>query len=73
MSEAWSYSLKPSEKNKKPRITKHDYEMYLNELGVPEEYKYRNGGRVKSRKWGEWMRLNDPIAFQVGYNEYCLQ
>ena len=50
--------------------TKSDYEEYLNVLGVPEDDKYENGGRIRSDKYGTWVRKNDPIAFEVGYNEY---
>jgi hypothetical protein len=51
--------------------TKYQYEEYLNELGIPEDDKKSNGGRIPdSCKYGAWMRVNDPIAFVVGYNDH---
>jgi hypothetical protein len=51
--------------------TKRDYEEWLNELGAPEDDKRSNGGRVPDNcKYGSWLRRNDPIAFQVGFNEW---
>lgn len=56
-------------KTKKTRI---DYEQYLNEVGVPEQDKKSNGGRIPDqRDYGTWLRINDPIAFNVGYNDWC--
>jgi hypothetical protein len=50
---------------------KNDYEKYLNEIGIPEDDKYSNGGRIPDRcKYGTWLRRNDPIAFNVGYFEF---
>ena len=51
--------------------TKNSYEDYLNETGIPEDDKRSNGGRVPDHMpYGEWVRRNDPIAFNVGYNDY---
>ena len=51
--------------------TRHDYEEYLNEIGIPEDDKKSNGGRVPDNaSYGAWMRKNDPIAFNVGFNEF---
>lgn len=56
------------------KISKKDYQDYLNEMGTPEDDKYSNGGRVPdSSNYGDWMRKNDPIAFEVGYQEHSLQ
>ena len=53
------------------KATKKDYEEWLNELGAPEDDKRSNGGRVPDNcKYGSWLRRNDPIAFQVGFNEW---
>ena len=53
------------------KATKRDYEEWLNELGAPEDDKKSNGGRVPDNcKYGSWLRRNDPIAFQVGFNEW---
>ena len=53
--------------------TKKDYVEYLNEIGVPEHDHPENGGRVTwsyINKYGEWLKKNDPIAFEVGYSEW---
>ena len=51
--------------------TKHNYEIELNELGIPEDDKRSNGGRIPDTSdYGTWLRRNDPIAFQVGYQDW---
>lgn len=53
--------------------TRKNYEQYLNEIGVPEDDKEENGGRVPTmyyNRYGEWLRKYDQIAFNVGYNNY---
>lgn len=53
-------------------MTKNDFERELNELGPPEREHPDNGGRLTwagVRKYGTWLRRNDPIAFNVGYQE----
>jgi hypothetical protein len=53
------------------KTTRHDYEIYLDELGVPEHDKKSNGGRISdSANYGAWLRRKDPIAFEVGYREW---
>jgi hypothetical protein len=53
------------------RRTKKEYVLWLNELGVPEDDKKSNGGRIPDFcKYGAWLRVHDPIAFNVGYNEW---
>jgi hypothetical protein len=49
-----------------------NYEEYLNDVPVPEMDKKSNGGLIpdNTTKWGTWLRKNDPIAFEVGYNEW---
>lgn len=51
--------------------TKSNYEKFLNEIGVPEDDKRSNGGRVPDyANYGKWLRKNDPIAFEVGFREW---
>jgi hypothetical protein len=48
----------------------------LNGLGTPSSDHPDNGGRVSRKmieKYGTWLRKNDPIAFEVGYNEFRAQ
>jgi len=51
-------------------FTKKHYEEILNDMGTPSHDKYENGGRCKTDHYGSWLRRNDPIAFEVAYNEY---
>jgi hypothetical protein len=47
------------------------YEDYLNEIGVPDDDLYINGGRIPDfAKYGEWMRKNDIIAWNVGFQDW---
>lgn len=58
------------------KATKAQYESYLNDLGTPSSDHPDNGGRVSLKminKYGTWLRKNDPIAFEVGYNEFRAQ
>lgn len=49
---------------------KKDYEELLNEIGIPEDDKKSNGGRIPDNsKYGSWIRRNDPIAFEVGIRD----
>ena len=51
--------------------TRHNYEVYLDELGVPEHDKKSNGGRISDyANYGAWLRRNDPIAFECGYSDW---
>lgn len=55
----------------KKKKTRKQYVEYLNELGTPEDDLKSNGGRVPdTAKYGAWLRNNDPIAFEVGYQEW---
>lgn len=50
-----------------------EFVEYLNEVGVPEHDHPENDGRVGwdyVNFYGEWLQKNDPIAFQVAYNEW---
>lgn len=55
-----------------PLATKKEYEDYLNEIGVPDRDTRSYGGLIpdRTRKYGAWLRKNDPIAFNVGHREY---
>lgn len=47
-------------------MTKDQAEEYLNDLGIPENDKRSNGGRIPDNAdYGTWLRRNDPIAFEV--------
>lgn len=51
--------------------TRKQIEMYLNEMSTPYMDLKSHGGRVPdSAKYGSWLRRNDPVAFNVGYNDY---
>ena len=58
--------------------TKQAYEEYLNDL-VPHddddifESKFIIGGKLRTGAYGTMLRRYDPIAFQVGYNDWYLQ
>jgi len=53
------------------QCTKKGYEEWLNEIPVPFEDLESNGGRIPDDAvYGTWLRCNDPIAFQVGYQEW---
>lgn len=55
----------------KEALTKAEYVAWLNELPVPDDDLKSNGGRIPDHtQYGNWLRRNDPIAFQVGYNEW---
>ena len=51
--------------------TKKNYEEYLNEIGdvLPEE-SFIMAGKFRRGKYGSMLRKHDPIAFQVGFNEW---
>lgn len=51
--------------------TRKDYEEYLNEVlekDSPKQLSVKEGTYIA--KPGTWMRRNDPIQFEVGYQEY---
>jgi hypothetical protein len=51
--------------------TKKDYEDWLNDLEAPDNDLKSNGGLIPDgAKYGTWMKHHDPIAFNVGFNEY---
>ena len=50
--------------------TRKDYEEYLNALDTPFDDLKSNGGRISdSARYGSWLRRNDPVAFNVGYED----
>lgn len=54
--------------------TRKHFEIYLNEMSTPYMDLKSNGGRIPdSAKYGTWLRRNDPVAFDVGYNEYKME
>ncbi|SNS23446.1 hypothetical protein SAMN05446037_1006145 [Anaerovirgula multivorans] len=53
--------------------TRAQYERYLNDFGVPESEKYNNGGRIRGKRYGSWLRRIDSILFDVMYNEHLRQ
>ena len=51
--------------------TRKHYEEYLNELGISEGDKKSNGGLIPDHlNYGTWLRRNQPVTFNVGYNEW---
>lgn len=51
--------------------TEYRYIAYLNEIGIPEDDKKSNGGRIPDHiGYGSWLKRHDSIAFYVGYHEY---
>lgn len=56
-----------------PKLNKQSFIEHLNELDIPADDLASNGGRIPDRwqgRYGDWMRLNDPIAFNVGFQEW---
>ena len=54
-----------------PLATRKEYEKWLNELGTPKEDLKSEGGRIPdTARYGNWLRRHDPIAFNVGYQEW---
>ena len=52
--------------------TKKQYTDYLNEVGESlSDNEFIIGEKKRNMKYGEALRKYDPIAFNVGYNEYC--
>lgn len=53
-------------------FTRADFAESLNELPIPGEDLESEGGRIPdcwAGRYGEWMRRNDPIAFEVAWQE----
>lgn len=53
------------------KFTSYNYENYLNDLGIPFAECKSNGGRIPDHAaYGRWLRINDPIVFNVGFQGY---
>ena len=51
--------------------TKEAFTEWLNELEIPFDDLKSNGGRIPDNsRYGTWLRRNDPIAFNVAFNEW---
>ena len=56
--------------------TKKAYEKYLDEMSPPQgDDRWIIGGVIRmasmwSNRYGNAIRLHDPISFEVGYNEW---
>lgn len=60
-------------KNKLPRKTKKVYEEFLNSIAVTYEQCWIGGKNIfydERKKYGTYLRKHDPIAFNLGYNEW---
>lgn len=54
--------------------TRAEYEAWINEIPVAWADCKSNGGRIPDNaKYGSWLRRNDPIAFNVGYQEWTTE
>ena len=53
------------------RITKKEYEEFLNEVGESlSKENFIIGGKMRRMKYGTALRKYDPTAFNVGLNDY---
>lgn len=50
------------------KLTKQNYEKYLNELGAEGAIKESRCRNLE--RYGSWLRVNDPIAFEVAFREH---
>jgi hypothetical protein len=56
---------------KDERPSKISYERYLNELGIPDEQKKSQNGRIPDYvKYGTWLRVNDTERFEADYQKW---
>ena len=53
------------------RYTKKEHEEWLDGVGIADEDRRSNGGRIPddTRRFGAWLRRNDPVAFNVSFQE----
>ena len=53
--------------------TRKEYEQWVNSVPVADSDMRSNGGRIPDRtqNYGSWLRKNDPIAFNVGFQEWA--
>ncbi len=54
-------------------ISAKEFEEYLNEFDACEIKAISSRTPERITKPGTWLRKNDPIAFQVGYDEWSLE
>lgn len=55
------------------RKTKKAYQAYLNSMDAAISHDDRIiGGKFRCGMYGDELRKHDPIAFEVGYNEWKL-
>lgn len=53
-------------------VTKDQYEEWVNEIPVAWADCKSNGGRIPDdAPYGTWLRRHDPIAFNVGFQEWA--
>ena len=58
-------------KNQNKVYTREKYVEFLNSIGGSEYDLKSNGGRIPdSANYGKWIRRNDPIAFNTGFQEW---
>ncbi len=51
--------------------TKTEYQQYLNEMGdTISDDDWIMGGKKRKGRYGNALRRHDPIAFEVGYNDW---
>jgi len=56
---------------KDERPSKISYERHLNLTGIPAANKKTNGGLIPDYvKYGTWLRVNNPEAFEEGYRQW---
>lgn len=47
------------------------YQTFLNEIGIPQDDRKSNGGRINDRSlYGNWVKRKDPIMFEVGFRDW---
>jgi len=55
----------------KAKKTKKEYEEYLNEIGMPDQaFWWVKTSYFNPLTYGSQLRRHDPIAFQVGFDEW---
>ena len=51
-------------------LTRQEFAESLNELEIPFHDLKSNGGRIPDdARYGDWLRRNDPVAFNVAFQE----
>ena len=56
------------------KTTKKNFIKYLNEIGIHEDDKKSNGGRIPDHaNYGQWLYKNDTVAFNVGFRDWSVQ